>query len=70
MAKKAKYSEGQKKAYYSGMGYAAAAAGKRIDFKSPERKESFKEGLKAGIEKAKRLPDRRNAANQSVKADK
>lgn len=52
-----KYTEGQKKAYYSGMGYRAAWMGKQIPFTSKERKESFRAGFKAALETVKKYPD-------------
>lgn len=55
MAKR-KYTAAQRKAYYSGMGYAACQAGKRIDFKSEQNKASFKAGLAKGKERAAKLP--------------
>ena len=59
MAKRQKYTEAQKKAYYSGMGYAVAQSGKRIEFKSEVNKESFKAGLKKGTAKTSKLPDKK-----------
>ena len=47
MAKKSKYSQAQKRAYYSGQGYRAAYEGKAIPFKSENNKKSFKEGFKS-----------------------
>ena len=38
MARKAKYSQAQKKAYYSGMGYRAGKKGKVIPFKRAKTK--------------------------------
>ena len=43
-AKRSKYTAAQKKAYQSGIAYAIAIEGKRIDFKSADNKESFKAG--------------------------
>ncbi len=44
-----KYSYGQKKAYYSGMGYAAAYKGKAIPFASDKNKQAFREGYRKGV---------------------
>ena len=52
-----KYSNGQKKAYYSGMGYAAAHKGKAIPFKSDKNKQSFREGYKKGVTVIVKYPD-------------
>lgn len=54
---KSKYSSGQKKAYYSGMGYAAAHKGKKIDFKSEKNKQSFREGYRKGVTVIVNYPD-------------
>lgn len=54
-----RYTAAQKKAYYSGMGYATCMEGKAIDFKNEDNKESFKAGLAKGKERAKTLPNRR-----------
>lgn len=58
---KSKYTRAQRKAYYSGMGYACAAYGKAINFKSEENKQSFYAGWGAGKKKiaanADRYPD-------------
>lgn len=62
-AKKSKYTAAQRKAYYSGMGYAMCDAGKRIEFKSEANKESFKAGLKKGKEKAAKSSDRKGGKN-------
>lgn len=61
MAKGKKYTEAQKKAYYSGMGYAVCQEGKRIDFKSEENKDSFRAGLKKGKERSTKYPDRKGS---------
>ncbi len=57
----AKYTSAQKKAYYSGMGYACAANGKAINFKNEKNKQSFYAGWGAGKKKiasdAERYPD-------------
>ena len=45
MAKKSKYTDAQKRAYYSGQGYRAGYEGKEIPFKSEKNKQSFKEGF-------------------------
>lgn len=47
MAKKQKYSEAQKRAYYSGQGYRAGQESKVIPFKNPKNKESFKQGYRS-----------------------
>lgn len=44
MPRKSKYTEAQKRAYYSGQGYHAAYKGKTIPFKSKKNKQSFREG--------------------------
>lgn len=58
---KTKYTRAQRKAYYSGMGYACAANGKAINFKSEENKQSFYAGWGVGKKKiaanAERYPD-------------
>ncbi len=55
--KKGKYTSGQKKAYYSGMGYAAGRKGKKIPFKSDSNLESFRKGYSAGVEIIVKYPD-------------
>ena len=57
MPKKKKYTQGQKKAYYSGMGYRAARMNKAIPFKNDANKESFRAGFKAALETVKKYPD-------------
>ncbi len=57
MANKKKFTSAQKKAYYSGMGYAAARKGKMIPFKNEENKASFKEGFNKGITVVIKYPD-------------
>lgn len=54
---KSKYSSGQKKAYYSGMGYAAARKGKKIPFKSEKNMTSFRQGYKKGVTVIVKYPD-------------
>ena len=63
-AKRSKYTAAQKKAYQSGIAYAIAIEGKRIDFKSADNKESFKAGLAKGKEKAKKCSDRKGGNMQ------
>lgn len=59
MAKnKSNYTRAQKRAYYSGMGYATAYHNKQINFATPENKESFKAGYKQGVAMAKNTPDK------------
>ena len=48
MPKKAKYTNAQRKAYYSGMGYRTAREGKAINFTSDDMLASFREGYKRG----------------------
>jgi len=57
MPRKRKYSQAQKKAYYSGMGYRAGRMGKAIIFKNQSNKESFRAGFKAAMETVKKYPD-------------
>lgn len=65
MAKMKRYTEAQKKAYYSGMGYRACAEGKAIPFKNEANKESFKQGYKkAGPTVAKYGPNKANGGNK------
>ena len=52
-----KYSSGQRKAYYSGMGYAAAQKGKRIPFQSEKNLTSFREGYRKGVTVIVKYPD-------------
>lgn len=52
-------SESQKKALYSGMGYAACMEGKAIPFKSEENKKKFKEGLSIGKKASTNYPNRK-----------
>lgn len=54
--KKSNYTRAQKRAYYSGMGYATAYHNKQINFATPENKESFKAGYKQGVAMAKQTP--------------
>ena len=55
---KSKYTRAQKRAYYSGMGYATAYHNKQINFATSENKESFKAGYKQGVAMAKQTPDK------------
>lgn len=52
MSGKKKYTQSQKKAYYSGMGYGVGYNRKRIEFDSDINKESFRAGFKVGISAA------------------
>lgn len=54
-----RYTAAQKKAYYSGMGYAACMEGKAIPFKNEENKASFKAGYNKGKQQVKQYPNRR-----------
>ena len=54
--KKGKYSQSQKQAYYSGMGYRVAHSGKGIEFKSPEIKISFQAGYREAGKKIQKSP--------------
>ena len=56
-SRKSKYTNGQKKAYYSGMGYRAARLGKKIPFRNAENKESFRAGFNAALETVRKYPD-------------
>jgi len=47
MPKYSKYTQSQKKAYYSGMGYRAGKAGVIIPFRNNSNKQSFMEGYVA-----------------------
>lgn len=57
MSKKRKYTQSQKKAYYSGMGYRVARMNKQIPFKNDANKESFRAGWNAGFKAAANYPD-------------
>lgn len=63
MANKKKYTEAQKKAYYSGMGYRAAKEGKAIPFKSAKNKESFKQGYTKAKDTVSKYPDAKGGSN-------
>ena len=56
MPGKSKYTQSQKKAYYSGMGYSVGRMNKAVPFKSAANKESFRAGYKAGLNAAKKYP--------------
>lgn len=56
---KSKYTEGQRKAYYSGMGYRAGMEGKAIPFKNEENKKSFREGYRKAKARVSNYPDRK-----------
>lgn len=60
MAKKSNYTQGQKKAYYSGMGYRAGQYDKRIPFKNEENLKSFRNGYTAAKNAVDRYPKRRS----------
>lgn len=51
-----KYSAGQKKAYYSGMGYRAAFEGKKIPFRNESNKDSFRQGYRDAGKKVSKYP--------------
>ncbi len=51
-----KYTAGQKKAYYSGMGYRAAYERKEIPFKNESNKESFRQGYRSAGKKVSKYP--------------
>ena len=53
MPSKRKYTQSQKKAYYSGMGYRVARMNKAVPFKNESNKESFR----AGFQAAQQYPD-------------
>ena len=48
MAKRKRYTNAQRKAYYSGMGYRTAYEGKGIDFQNNGCRDSFKAGFNQG----------------------
>lgn len=52
------YTRAQKRAYYSGMGYATAYHKKAIKFAKPENRASFEAGWKQGTAMAKQTPDK------------
>ncbi len=58
-----KYTSGQRKAYYSGMGYAVRGQNRNIRFTSEDVKESFLAGYKVGkkiaVDNAKKYPFRK-----------
>ena len=56
--KKSKYTRAQKRAYYSGMGYATAYHDKAIKFEATENRESFVAGWKQGTAMARQKPDK------------
>lgn len=56
--KKSKYTRAQKRAYYSGMGYATAYHNKAIKFDTPENRSSFEAGWKQGTAMARSKPDK------------
>lgn len=58
MAKKSKYTAGQKKAYYSGMGYRAGEQGKIIPYKNMANKASFREGYRKAKNAVDRYPNK------------
>lgn len=50
------YSQAEKKAYYSGMGYRAAFEGKAIPFKNADNRASFKSGFNKAKKTVARYP--------------
>ena len=56
MARKGRYSSGQKKAYYSGMGYSMGYNHRSISFGSSSNYQSFRDGYRAGIASLKKNP--------------
>ena len=55
---KSNYTSAQKRAYYSGMGYATAYHKKAIKFAKPENRKSFEAGWKQGTAMAAKSPDK------------
>lgn len=56
MAKK--YTAAQKRAYWTGQGYAACNAGKRVPCSSAQTEASFKAGYNKGRQKAAKYPNK------------
>ena len=52
-----KYTTGQRKAYYSGMGYRAGKEGKAIPFKSEKNRESFRQGYRNSKNAVSKYPN-------------
>ena len=67
---KSKYTRAQKRAYYSGMGYATASRKKGINFDNPENEASFKAGLKQGVAMLARTPDKYPPIAEKLAAQK
>lgn len=57
MAKGKKYSYNQQKAYYTGRGYRAGQAKKRIPYKNNAHLQSFRDGYRSAANAVKRYPD-------------
>lgn len=57
MARKSKYTSGQRKAYYSGMGYHAGYKKKRIPFKNESNKASFRQGYAKAAKSVAKYPN-------------
>lgn len=55
---KPKYTKEQKLAFDTGMGYAVANKGKKINFSKPQNKASFDAGYKRGCEIVKKNPSK------------
>ena len=67
---KSKYTRAQKRAYYSGMGFATASRKKGINFDNPENEASFKAGLKQGVAMLSRTPDKYPPIAEKLAAQK
>ena len=67
---KSKYTRAQKRAYYSGMGFATASRKKGINFDNPENEVSFKAGLKQGVAMLSRTPDKYPPIAEKLAAQK
>lgn len=67
---KSKYTRAQKRAYYSGIGYATASRKKGINFDNPENEASFKAGLKQGVAMLSRTPDKYPPIAEKLAAQK
>lgn len=57
MARRKKYTEAQKKAYYSGMGYRAGQKKKHIPFKNKKNLQSFRDGYRAAGGTVEKYPN-------------
>lgn len=51
-----KYSDKNKRIYYSGMGYAIGHKGQGINFQNPENRSIFQKGYSAGLKRAAKNP--------------